>query len=321
MLDGAITKGPETVMGTQGEVKLQRIVDKYLVELLAVYSDNSQRRQPYSYFLDVSVLRGDYAALLSEHMLTWHLTTARFSKVFSNKYGRRLIRRVFPIAVRDYSEEEIRLIKYNLHFQLTLGLEIVVMFVDHDFIPESEFGTDNLALVKSRVLITSSTPYDPQVPTTLIITEGSDSRATDLYLHLESVSKGERACMLKYNNATFTAFKVSDLKCHYGWLLYMLQSGRCGLSGQNLDLVPWDIDHIIPSSMGGNNSLVNLQAARHKPNVEKGATMEHLGYALSPDELLRYQLSTTFHRRLSDRRLVGIPLGPESLHSLNPKLL
>lgn len=301
--------------------KLERILNRHLVVLIPIYSDHDPRRPPYTYFLDVSLFRREYAALLSTEMLTWHLQTSRFSQELSTKHGRRLIRRIVPIARQDYSEDEIRLIKYSLHFQLALGIEVLVMFVDPDFLPESEFGTDNLVLVKSRVLISSPRPYDPQQPEELVITPGTRSDVADLYLYLESLKKGGEVCSIRYNEATFTAYDVSDLKRRYGWLLYSIQSGRCALSVQSLDLAEWDVDHIFPRAMGGNNSLVNLQAGRRMANIEKGARIQDLRYALSPQELLKQGLKTTFHRRLSDRKLVGIPLGPDSLHYLDPKVL
>lgn len=308
-------------MPRQRRAKIQQIIDQYSVELIAVYGDYDPRRLPYSYFLDVSVLRGAYSALLSPDMLRWHLTTSGFSKDLSVKHGRRLIRRIFPITRRDYTDEEIRLIKYNLHFQLALGLEILVMFVEPDFLPESQFGTDNFALVKGRVLITSLRPYDAQVSAETVVTPGSDSEVSDLYIHLESLNKGDRANRLSYNDQTFSSYELSDLKKRYGWFLYTLQSGRCALSGQSLDLAIWDVDHIFPRGMGGNNSLVNLQAARHAPNVLKGARIEDPRYGLSPEELYRHDLRTTYHRRLSDRTVVGIPLGPDALNYLNTRLL
>jgi len=254
-------------------------------------------------------------------MLTWHLTTSRFSKDLSVKHGRRLIRRIFPIRRGEYTDDEIRLIKYNLHFQLALGLEILVMFVDPDFLPESQFGSDNLALVKGRVRITATRPYDAEVPAEIVVTPGSDSEVSDLYLHLEGMKKEGRAIGLSYNDRSFTTFERSDLKKRYGWFLYTLQSGRCALSGEKLDLGTWDVDHIFPLRMGGNNTLVNLQAARHGPNRRKGARIEDFKYGLSPLDLSRNNLTTTYHRRLSDRTLVGIPLGPDALHHLDAKLL
>lgn len=149
------------------QTKLQRIINQHLVELIPIYSDPKPRRPPYSYFLDASVLRRAYSALLSPDMLTWHLTTSRFSRDMARKHGRELMRRVVPIARCDYTDEEIRLIKYQLHFQLVLGLEVVVMFVDPDFLPETEFGTDNFVLVKDRIRITASRPYDADVPAEL----------------------------------------------------------------------------------------------------------------------------------------------------------
>ncbi|HWN09704.1 MAG TPA: HNH endonuclease signature motif containing protein [Pyrinomonadaceae bacterium] len=300
---------------------MQRILDRHLVELIPIYDDHNPRRLPYSYFLDVSVFRRNYSALLSREMLTWHLTTSRFSKDLSVKHGRRLIRRVLPIARREYTEEEIRLIKYNLHFQLGLGLEILVMFVDENFLPESQFGSDNLALVKGRVRITSSRPYDTDAPADIVVTPGSDSEVGDLYLHLESLNAGDKAIGLSYNDQTFTGFNLSGLKKRYGSFLYTLQSGCCGLTGESLDVAPWDVDHVIPIAMGGNNSLVNLQAARHASNVSKGARIEDFRYALSPLELAKHRLTTTYHRRLSDRTLMGAPLGPDALHHLDPKSL
>jgi hypothetical protein len=301
--------------------KLQRIIDRHLVELIPIYVDHDPRRLPYSYFLDVSVLRGDYSALLQPDLLTWHLKTSEYSRDLSARHGRRLIRRVFPIPRRTYLDQEIRLIKYNLHFQLALGFELLVMIVDPDFLPEDEFGTDNFVLAKRGVRITSVRPYDEQVPPDIVVTPGSDSEVSDLYLYLESLNKEDRARRLAYNERTFTAYRLSDLKRRYGWLLYALQSGRCALSGQSLDLADWDVDHIFPQGMGGNNSLVNLQAARHIPNVQKGARIEDPTYCLSPEELLRYGLSTTYHRRLSDRHLVGIPLGPDAIDYLNIRSL
>lgn len=99
------------VMGNRSQGKLERIIDLHLLELLTVYNDHSPRRIPYSYLLDVSILRDANSALLSEDMLTWHLNAARFSKVYSAKHGKRLIRRILPIAMREYSEEEIRHIR------------------------------------------------------------------------------------------------------------------------------------------------------------------------------------------------------------------
>lgn len=81
----------------------------------------------------------------------------------------------------------------------------------------------------------------------------------------------------------------------------------------------WEVDHIIPSGeIGGNNSLINLQATTHYANFKKGTLITDSQYCFNDNDFIKYNLDQIYHIRLSDRMLINIPVGWEALSFLNP---
>lgn len=66
-------------------------------------------------------------------------------------------------------------------------------------------------------------------------------------------------------------FNPENLSSHsIRYLVLKLAKGRCALCGASIKDTPIDIDHIIPRSKGGDNSLGNLQALCFRCNRAKG---------------------------------------------------
>jgi len=297
-----------------GDGKVTAVITRYVTELLPAFSDDSKHALPWTFFLDSSNAYGRFTDLLSKSMLSWHVQTSALNDEFRRRIGKSVIRRVNPVVQRDYSNDDLKLLKYNLHFQLALGVEVHLVLVDSSRFPERYFGVDNLALIARRKLITDHHPYDPSVPSELRVDPWSSSSVQDLYSAIENIGRKFQLLKLHYDNSAFTCSR-RDLKRKYGELLYALQNGRCALSGEPL-VGDWHVDHIFPLEKGGNNTLINLQAANALPNTLKGSTISDSAYCFAQEELVAAGLGATYHRRLSDRRLVGVPIGLDAAFKL-----
>lgn len=62
--------------------------------------------------------------------------------------------------------------------------------------------------------------------------------------------------------------------------LWDAQDGRCGLTGQPMDVHDAEIDHIVPISRGGGHELANLRWTTRPANQAKGDLLDHEFLAL-----------------------------------------
>jgi hypothetical protein len=253
------------------DAKLVEVTGRYLSQLLPIYCAHKKHHSPRTFFVDASLLRGNQNGLLSSAMLAWHIETAQFNHEYWSVHGRRLICRIVPLLKRLYSAGEIEKIKYNIHFQLTLGLEVLVIFLPDDTLLEKEFGIDNLAIVKKALLITDAMPYDPTVTIQISVKPWSDSGVEDLYYQIDHIEHCYESYLLRYNSTTFTSYR-ENLRRSFGEFLFSLQSGRCAISQEVIHNGAWDVDHIFPIGLGGNNSLVNSSREPSTKQDESSAT-------------------------------------------------
>jgi hypothetical protein len=275
------------------------------------------RTVPYTYFADASMLEGEFTRIVHPDLELWHSATARLNLAQFNVRGRRVIKRVVPLEKRQYREAEIRTIKHCLHFQLALGLEVQVVFTQSKAFLEEHVESANVSLVAGFKLVRSPRFWDPEALNEVEIV-ASQSIVGDLHAAFRDLETEPTTIRLWYDRHTFTNARLKFLKRKFGNLLYTLQNGRCARTSASLDGAAWDIDHIVPRNLGGNNSLVNLQAVLHLQNVGDSDGMKDQRFGMKRSELTGH-LAFDVHRKLSDRTLVGLPLG--NIHSLDFRAL
>ena len=293
--------------------KLHRIIQDHLAALRPFGRDSFGKSATYIYFIDASLLSGDYANLFKLPMISWHIETAHWNRRRFRTQRRRYIRRLVPILDREYSIEEQTLLKFALNIQLALGSEVLVYFVDDDRFLENMFNVDNMVVVKRGISLEVHLPYDSKVPYELDI-DSSAENVSDKFQILEDLSKdNENAYILKYDQHTFTCNRTKRLSKKYSDFLYRLQSGRCTISQEKLLESGMHVDHIFPRGMGGNNSLTNLQLVNGAENVSKGEKITHPRWCLDENTMARHGFTSIIHQRFNDRTLTAISLGPEAL--------
>jgi hypothetical protein len=63
----------------------------------------------------------------------------------------------FADVTREHTAEEVEQIRYSIHFQLLLGLELITL------------GSDNLVVVRKMTFIDSDSAYDEDAPYDLLL--------------------------------------------------------------------------------------------------------------------------------------------------------
>lgn len=295
------------------EKKIFDITSLYRGELESAYQD-MLKEAPYTYFLEMSLARGDLTVVISHPMLQWNLSTARWNREHWTPRGLWALRRAIPLRRRRYTEYEIRLIKYNLHFQLALGLEIDVIFDDDIDFVEQALGFDNCAVVRGKKLLTDYLPYDPDVSPSDAFRVQLSEPADDVFSYLTDVTRSKESYKLRYTDDTFTGLEDASARRVFGDFLLALHSNRCAVCDEPIGLATCQIDHVIQNRLGGNNSLINLQATCFSCHRENRGGRS--GLNLEPQELSLLGLGTTYHLRLSDRKLVGVLPGEGALFDL-----
>lgn len=98
------------------------------------------------------------------------------------------------------------------------------------------------------------------------------------YLHSPWIGDKEHFKSLivrnKFPNVKPQSKRAHGLRAKVGMLLYAEQDGKCAISGNRIDYLAGDIDHIIPVSQGGSNDIENLQFISTKEHRKKTA-QEH----------------------------------------------
>src|SRR3954451_3636186 len=295
---------------------LRGIARFYLDNLIPIVRDTSRRLVPYIYFVDASILNDDFSDLFSDSLWTWHIETTSWIGDWRRAVRRRLIRRFIPILRREYSENEQRLIKFLIHIQLSLGIEVVLYFTDRKTFLLDMFQSDNTAVVKGNVIIDMIDPYSAESADSITI-EKRRASVSDRFSTMEDLANDpDRACILRYPSHTFTNSR-NRIPEPFKFALYNLQDGRCSINGGRLDLAGCHVDHIIPLNIGGNNSLVNLQLCDPLNNIKKGIEISYPRYCLSSEEMIELGFDTIFHERFADRMLKGIRPNPDALYRQN----
>lgn len=291
--------------------KLTTILLAHEIELVSSFTHADGRIAPYTFFTDRSFLTGDFLNIIEPEMLLWHLNMARMNDLFRPTHRRCIIRRILPILIREYTSEEIEQIKFSLHFQLLLGMEVILVLIDKREYLHDLLDSDNLVVVRKMKVIDSDRAYDEDAPIRLAIVQKRPI-VDDIYRELSLLTEQETSMQLRYSRYSLTSARI-DLQRQYGDLLFYLQSGRCAITGDPLTAGQWDIDHIYPVSHGGNNSLINLRGTTHAANIAKRDSVTEDRYCFSPQQLQKYGLNFEYYQLLADRKLEGLPLSSKAL--------
>lgn len=240
-------------------------------------------------------------------MLQWHLSMASMNDLFRSLERRGIIRRVLPILTREYSAEEVEQIKYSIHFQLLLGLELILVFTDTTDYLHNTLGSDNLVVVRKMTFIDSDRAYDEDSPIRLAVVRNT-MVVNNVYRELSLLTKKETSLHLRYGRYTLTSARINT-HTQYRDLLFYLQNGKCAISGEPLNAGEWHVDHIYPLDHGGNNSLINLRGITKPCNQAKRDEVTEPRHCFTSEQLHRYELGSEFYQRIADRKLEGVPCG------------
>jgi len=298
----------ESAVAAKGEpARLRLMTLGHLQAILPAFDGSPTRRIPHTYFADTSLYEGKFTRILHPQLEHWHSIISQLGIEQYRRRGRRAFRRVVPLEDRNYTDQEQRLIKHCINFQLSLGMEVQLVFTtDPEFLAHN-VDSANLSLVAGFRLVRSPEFWDPAAPSKVDIV-ANQRVISDLHASFRDLERQPTTFRLWYDKDTFTNARLNNLKAKYGAFLYALQQGRCARTGACLGRSDWDVDHITPRKFGGNNSLINLQAVAHEQNVIDAAQIKDLRYGMKPEELIDH-LAFDIHRKLSDRTLVGVALG------------
>lgn len=299
--------------------KLTTILRAHEIELVSSFARADGRILPYTFFTDRSFLTGAFLNIIQPEMLLWHFNMASMNDLFRPGQRRGIIRRILPILTREYSTEEIAKIKFSIHFQLVLGLEVILVLTDKSEYLHEQLGSDNLVVVRKMKLIDSDRAYDEYAPIRLAIVQKRPI-VDDIYGELRLLTDLETSIHLRYGRYTLTSARI-NLHRQYGDLLFYLQNGKCAITGDPLIAGQWHIDHIYPVSHGGNNSLINLRGTTKASNISKRDEVSEDRYCFSLEQFQKYGINAEFYRLLADRKLENLPLGFEALLGRDPRII
>lgn len=298
------------------ETRIESMCALHMEAIRSAFGEFRPRKLPHTFFADASLLRGKPLRILTPDLYRWHFDTSKINEHYLRKKSIRVIKRLVPLPSHRQIPEAIDFIKYSLHFQMALGTEVWVVFTDDPGFLDANVESENISVVRGHSVAISKTLYEldaePEVSTTNRL-----SRVGEMYDAFRTLGKRYDVIPLWYDSNSFSSRRVSGIKKRFGDFLYALQSGTCAISGDPLLPGTWHVDHIYPLDAGGNNSLINLQAVRGKPNLEKGASIQKPRFAPTPEQLREYGFDYEYYRNLSDRARVVPRLGWHALHHLN----
>ncbi len=263
------------------EVSGTRIDQKYrdmaLFHLRRIHATlpllDAKKMRRWAFSSDASFLCGDFRALSGRNFLSsWLLDSSRLLNRVNHRYNR-----VIPVPRRRYTDSEILDIKFSLHVMMSFGATVhTPVVISPDYLDRT-FGSDDYFLLEG-VLATNVLNL---FGATALVATHNPSDIGDLFVRFTNRGWRERndVLSLRYRNNSWSVgvTRKEPLKKYYGDFLYLLQDGRCAITGQHLDSASFQVDHIFPASRGGNNTLINLQAVTEKANREKTdrVGMEH----------------------------------------------
>lgn len=287
--------------------KLTTILRAHQIELISSFAHSDDRTSPTTFFTDRSFLTGDFLKIIRPEMLLWQLNMASLNDVFRFAQKRGVIRRILPILTKEYSVEEVEQIKYSVHFQLLMGLEVILVFVDTADYLHEQLGSDNLVVVRKMTFIDSNSAYDEDAPIRLAVVRNR-LVVDNMYRELSLLTEQETSVHLRYGRFTLTSARI-DIHRRYSDFLFYLQNGRCAITGDPLIAGQWHVDHVYPVDHGGNNSLINLRATTKLSNEHKSDRVTDARYCFSSEQLQKYRIGSEFYRLVADRKLEGLLLG------------
>jgi hypothetical protein len=223
-------------------------------------------RRPDFHSIDNSIIMGDPLGLIRRaSLMEWVIDGQRLCNQLKARYFR-----VIPVLDEQRAPKVLDYLKFTLHTLLSLGASICVIFTtDHRFL-SAHYGVDNACTIQGGFSLTSDRAWIAG-DSYFSVVEQTDH--LDLYKRFNSPDwlHSNRAWLLKYGRNSFTmgVERKEKLREKYGDFLAELQNGTCAISRQRLNITGLHVDHIFPTSRGGNNTLINLQAVSPIHNLEK----------------------------------------------------
>jgi len=290
--------------------QLAIVADRHVAQLNPIFYSSNDVHD--TYFTDNSFLYEDYTAILRPELTQWQLFSANENTRHAPS-GKQAIKRILPIIRQTYSADQIEVIKFCVHFQLCLGMELVVVFTDDRNLLIDSTGTDNLVIVRHHMTVGCSHFYwDDNEGLTV---QAGTSHVEELYEFCRDHHESADSIKLRYNLDVLSDENL-DLTARYGALLYELQDRKCAVTGVSLDHHPWRVERILEKEDGGNNSLVNVAAVSSDRNIRRKLVEKFSkpsALAITKPVRDRYGLDLVLHQQLAHRGLRDHPIGPNAL--------
>lgn len=292
------------------EQGIRLIAEVYEQHLGSRFRQKETPAEPYpiTYLFDDAFEDGEqYDAIFIPALFDWNLRVARLIKRHSHP-GDPVIRRLLPIP-RERADDNIEFMKFAISYHLMFGTALHTIFVPaRSSFLQTEFGTDGSSFTLGELFIEMNQMYERDGQ--LLPNPKTDrQKVTEFFTRIKRL--GRHAHLLRYNARTFTHAVDANLEEMWAPFLSDLQNQKCAECGKKLD--PGILDHIVPLPIG-NNSLVNLRmlcrGGEHGPitglpHIDLTRIMQRRKHAdLLPEPSLELL------KKLTDRTLVGVPIGP-----------
>ena len=217
---------------------------------------------------DKSFLMNNFTSLIKGgSLINWALPISNLTKELGIKFFK-----VLPIFEREYTKIEIDIIKLSLHTLISLNQTILLQFTKNDKILEENYSSSNLFISRKSLSIESSNPY---LEKGIIKYTTSEKDRFEIFadplnpkLQLQN-SIYKLSLKTNYYNTSNSKDVRSNINKYYSEFLFRLQSGKCAISNSSCKISEMEVDHIVPCSKGGTNTIINLQLIDKKLNKEK----------------------------------------------------
>jgi hypothetical protein len=292
------------------EQGIRLIAEIYEQHLGSRFQQKETPAEPYpiTYLFDDAFEDGEqYDAVFIPALFDWNLRVARLIERHSHP-GDPVIRRLLPIP-RKRADDNIDFMKFAISYHLIFGTALHTIFVRaRSSFLQTEFGTDGSSFTLGELFIEMDQMYERNGQ--LLPKPRTDrQKVTEFFTRIKRL--GRHAHLLRYNARTFTHAVDANLEEMWAPFLSDLQHQRCAECGKKLD--PGILDHIVPLP-AGNNSLVNLRmlcrGGEHGPITElPRIDLTRIVQRRKLTDLL-LERSLELLKKLTDRTLVGVPIGP-----------